>query len=399
MHTGRAPAAIIWLSGLGGQNVEQGLEELTKRIAFSCDRRAAAEATFAVRTALQPENVGGGAPVPRCTILRTDAAGSPPILDLYALPVAQSLIGDRADRSLPSQLWFAFRAVARVAPKAWKTRKLGLGKTRRERWQLSYARSWFVVMILGLVGVLGSLVATIAVTDLPLGLKFLQGGIMFVGGLSIWKSAFAKRIGSAALTGYSVVDYLDRGDDIGSQLRGQMAALLEHLGELKPPYESIDVVAYSFGSIVAIDTLFPHAQDPPPRLATIDTLITIACPFDFVRSYWNDYFTRRFSRAGAPDEWINVYAPSDVLASNFRNDPELNDSIAGIGVREGQAPAREPTNVAYLIDGQEKPVSGKDFFLLKGLRFHAQYWSSRVASEEGVFDEVIAHIGTRHTSL
>lgn len=349
-----------------------------------------------MRTAIQPENVGSSLRVSRGTILRTDAAGSPPILDLYALPVAQTLIGDRADRSLPSQLWFAVRAVARVARKAWKTRKLGLGKTRRERWQLFYARSWFVVMILGLVGVLGSLVATIAVTDLPRELKFLQGGIVFVGGLSIWKSAFAKRIGSAALVGYSVVDYLDRGDDIGSQLRGQMAALLEHLAELKPQHESIDVVAYSFGSIVAIDTLFPHVQDPPPRLATIDTLITIACPFDFVRSYWNDYFTRRFSRVGAPGEWINFYAPSDALASNFRNDPEFDDdAIAGIAVREGQAPAREPTNVTYLIEGQEEPVSGRDFFLLKGLRFHAQYWSSRVASEEGVFDEVIGHIGKR----
>lgn len=243
MDTGRAPAAIIWLSGLGAQKVEQDLEEITRRIAFACDRKAAAEATFAVRSAIQPENVGSGPRVSRCTILRTDATGSPPILDLYALPVAERLIGDRADRSLPSQLWSAVRAVAHVAPKAWKTRKLGLGKTRRERWQLFYARSFFVVMILGLVGVLGSLVSTIAVTDLPAELKFLQGGIMFVGGLSIWKSAFAKRIGSAALVGYSVVDYLDRGDDVGSQLRGQMAALLEQLGELKPPHESIDVVA------------------------------------------------------------------------------------------------------------------------------------------------------------
>lgn len=145
-------------------------------------------------------------------------------------------------------------------------------------------------------------------------------------------------MGTAALVTYSVVDYLDHGEDNGSELRGHLAALLEYLAESEERPATIDVVGYSFGSIVAIDALFPCVQEPPPRLSTIDRLITIACPYDFVRSYWPDYFTRRFSRAGAPPDWVNFYAPSDVLASNFRDDAAVDSAVRHVEVREGYPP-------------------------------------------------------------
>ena len=310
--TSRSPAAAIWIGGLGAQGVNEGLDEIAKRIAFACDRQDVAEAKFALRSAITPEQVGEKLAVPRATVLRTDGSGTRPILDLYGLPAARTLIGDRGDRSLLSQLGFAGRALVRVMRKAWKTRRSGHGKARVERYQLLYAWIWILVMIAGLLVLLGGLAATFAIGDLPTWLKILEGPILFFGGLGIWKSAIAKKLGSAALVGYSVVDYLDRGEDNGSQLRGQLAALLEHLAGLKDPHASIDVVTYSFGSIVAIDALFPCAQEPPPRLATINLLITIACPFDFVRSYWPDYFTKRFSRTATPGKWVNFYAPSDV---------------------------------------------------------------------------------------
>jgi hypothetical protein len=391
-RTDRSPAAAIWISGLGAQGIEEGLEDVAKRIAFACDRRDIPEPTFSVRTAIKPEQVGEKLQVPRCTVLRTDASGTKPVLDLYGLGTAQTIIGDRAERSLLHQLWYAVRAVGRSWRKAARTRKRKRGKTKRERSQLLYARIWLALMVVGLILLLGLLASTLAVGDLPAGLRLLEGAILFIGGLSIWKSPLARKLGNTALIGYSVVDYLDRSDDKGSQLRGQLASLLEHLAERKH-HRTVDVLAYSFGSIVAIDALFPYVQEPPPRLATIDRLITIACPFDFVRSYWPGYFTKRFSREDAPGRWVNFYAPSDVLASNFRDDSRLEEADERVEVREGQPPPCDPDNVAYLIDGREEPVSGKDALLLKGLRFHAQYWSSRVASEEAVFDQVVGHLG------
>lgn len=394
-HAGRGAAAVIWVSGLGAQGVDQGLVDIAKRVAFACDRHDVPEATFALRTDITPERVSASLTVPRATVLRTDGSGTRPVLDFYGIPTAPTIIGDREKRSLPSRLWFAARALARVVPKARRARKgpPDRGKVKAERVQLRYGRIWMLLMIVGLVLLIGGLVATFAFSDLPGWAKAIEAPLLFLGGLGIWKSTVAKRLGSTALVGYSVVDYLDRGEDKGSQLRGQLAELLEHLAELKRPHASVDLVAYSFGSIVALDALFPYVQEPPPRLATINRLITIGCPFDFVRCYWPDYFENRFSRAGAPTAWVNFYAPSDVMSSNFRDNQDVAEAQEHLKVRASQAPPPVPENVAYLIDGRTEPVSGKDALLLKGLRFHAEYWSSRVASEESVFDDVIGHLG------
>ena len=395
----RARAAVIWISGLGAQGVDQGLADIAKRVAFACDRRDVPEATFSLRTEIAPERVGETMTVPRATILRTDAAGTRPVLDFYGLATAPTLIGDRAMRSLLAQLWFAARVLARAVPRSRRACKGPDGaKTRVERVQLAYGRAWMALMIVGLILLIGGLAASFVAGDLPTWARFIEAPILLIGGLGIWKSAAARRLGATALVGYSIVDYLDRGEDNGSRLRGQLAELLEHLAELPRRHASVDVVAYSFGSIVAIDALFPYVRQPPPRVGTINRLITIGCPFDFVRCYWRDYFEQRFALAGAPKAWVNIYAPSDVFSSNFRDDGRYDlDAAAEANVRtrpdQPDPPAVE--SVPYLIDGRTEPVSGKDAVLLKGLRVHAQYWSSRVAAEEGVFDEVIGHIGRR----
>jgi hypothetical protein len=385
---------VIWIGGLGAQGVDDGLAEIAKRIGFACDRQDVAEATFAVRAAIAPEKVGDGFTVPRATLMRTDTAGTRPVIDLYGISTTETLVGDRAQRSLPIQVGFAGRTLARAVPRAIQARKHGRGKTPAERHQLMFAWLLMFVMIAGFLALLAAFATTLVVDDLPPRLRAFGGVILAFGGWGIWKSPFVKKLGTAALVIYSVVDYLDRGEDNGSQLRGRLAGLLEYLAESEEPPATIEVVAYSFGSIVAIDALFPYVQQPPPRLSTIDRLITIACPYDFVRNYWPDYFTRRFSRAGAPADWINFYAPSDVLASNFRDDATTGSAVRHVEVREEYPPPPAVVNVPYLIDGRDEPVSGRDSLLLKGLRFHGEYWSSRVASEEGVFDQVIGRLGS-----
>lgn len=123
-------------------------------------------------------------------------------------------------------------------------------------------------------------------------------------------------------TGIEVVaadKYLSVDERRGS-LQGQFAALLNHLAEKDDvKYDTIHVIGYSFGSIVALDALFPHNK-PGPRFDRIDTLVTIGCPFDFIRTYWPDYFKGRKRREGTPRRWINIYARADVLGSNFRDE-------------------------------------------------------------------------------
>jgi hypothetical protein len=75
------------------------------------------------------------------------------------------------------------------------------------------------------------------------------------------------------------------------------------------PYTRLHVVCNSFGSVVAIDSLFPTGgSEPAKRVRDVHTLITVGCPFDFIRSY----FDARGGFAGVPRQWLNIYREDDV---------------------------------------------------------------------------------------
>jgi hypothetical protein len=101
----RSPTAVIWIPGLGTQDVNENLVEIAKRIAFASNRSDKREATFAVRTALKTDKLGDGTVVPRATVLRTDRAGTRSVLDIYGLGTTRSLIG--SGRLPPSGVSFS----------------------------------------------------------------------------------------------------------------------------------------------------------------------------------------------------------------------------------------------------------------------------------------------------
>ena len=73
-------------------------------------------------------------------------------------------------------------------------------------------------------------------------------------------------------------------------------ALLEHLAEKEEVrYRRLDVVAYSFGTIVAIDAFFPLQGRPSRVFQDVETLGTIRCPFDLVRTFWPGYLDNRYA--------------------------------------------------------------------------------------------------------
>ena len=81
----------------------------------------------------------------------------------------------------------------------------------------------------------------------------------------------------------------------------------------------IHVVAYSFGSVVALDTFThdgPQGIPVPDGVAGATSLVTIGCPHDFVRLFLPKHYDgRRAHRAELP--WANVFVASDVFGSNF----------------------------------------------------------------------------------
>jgi hypothetical protein len=134
----------------------------------------------------------------------------------------------------------------------------------------------------------------------------------------------------------------------------------------------IHVLAYSFGSIVALDT-YTCTGTPPEDLADVPdgvkattSLVTVGCPHDFVALYMPTHFaTRKRHRTNIP--WHNVFVASDVFGSNFREDKK-SDTEAG---QPNTDMDWSVTNHRHLH--QEELTWGR-VLLGIGLRRHNKYW-------------------------
>lgn len=173
---------------------------------------------------------------------------------------------------------------------------------------------------------------------------------------------------------------------------GQFMALLEHIAEKSDQYRHIHVVAYSFGSLLAIDALFPNTR-PGPRLAMVKRLVTIGCPLDLVRTYYPNYFTQRQRIAGSPDRWINLYAPLDVFGSNFRNDSRRREADQGVTLLGREITAIGPErNIAYDAGLQIDQLNWFDVLTVKGMKLHGGYWTAEETPELNCFDSIVMEL-------
>lgn len=224
-------------------------------------------------------------------------------------------------------------------------------------------------------------------------LNGFQALVIVFAALGLFQKKSLKEVVSTIATEYVCAGNYIRMAHQKSVVLGQAAALLEHLAEKKEPYRHVHVVAYSFGTLVAIDTLFPHVQ-AGTRLNTISHLVTIGCPFDVVRTYWPDYFANRNRQAAVPSKWINLYAPLDVFGSNFRNDSRRGLAEKGIGIREKDTEeAVLPTsNIAYDVGMQSAQINLLDILTVKGIRIHSNYWTDEEAPEVSCFDTVAVEL-------
>jgi hypothetical protein len=129
------------------------------------------------------------------------------------------------------------------------------------------------------------------------------------------------------------------------------------------------LLGYSFGSLVAIDALFPESAPPAgiDRMGSaVKTLTTIGSPADAVRLYFPDYYPRTFARAPQL-AWTNVFNAADVFGSNFHDgsDQVRAESPLDFG-------GVTPTSLRYT---NEKLSLGA---VLKGRGFktHCGYWDT-----------------------
>lgn len=131
---------------------------------------------------------------------------------------------------------------------------------------------------------------------------------------------------------------------IRSAIKEQAKALLRPL--VSPDYR-ISVIAHSWGTVVAYDSLLDLlAEQPGLRVAN---LITLGSPLWAVRRFLDD---RSGRKPGQVARWVNVHARGDVvgawLSSGFRVDKEFE--VSNFGTAGAHSSYFVPHNVAVQRD-------------------------------------------------
>jgi hypothetical protein len=188
----------------------------------------------------------------------------------------------------------------------------------------------------------------------------------------------SKTIVTSIATEFACADrYLN--DGIQSQvILGNLDLLVEYIAENEPD-SKIHYHCYSFGSLIAMDYLFPLGNLPSTNTELhSEVLITIGNPYEFINSYYSNYFLNRSLIMEEKIKWINVYSISDALSSNFRNDSTRGDAMYGI-----KNSSLKPENLNYEIS-PDKSQNFYNFITMDGIRMHKLYWDSETNGQSCV---------------
>ncbi|MBN8641256.1 MAG: hypothetical protein J0L86_05520 [Flavobacteriales bacterium] len=169
-------------------------------------------------------------------------------------------------------------------------------------------------------------------------------------------------------TEFTAVDnYIQYGEQ-SQTIQGNLDALVEYIVE-NEPNPTIQFHTYSFGSIVAMDALFPIGNDVTYNTKeTINLLITVGAPFEFVKGFYPNFYENRNTFMTEKIQWVNVYSLMDAFASNFRNDNKAGNAHFGIIKNK-----EKPINLNYEI-ARKDTYNPFNFLTLKHIRMHRCYW-------------------------
>jgi hypothetical protein len=212
--------------------------------------------------------------------------------------------------------------------------------------------------------------------------------VLLVSFLELFKPNLKEIFAKSSIEFVSVIDYLSLGihRDV---INGKLADLVEYIVE-KQIYQNIHIISYSFGAIVAIDSLFPSGRQPGERFNNVNTLVTIGCPFDFLRVFWPGYFNKRQGLIDSPKRWLNIYSPVDIFASNFRDDSKNCEAEKTVNLTNLQDDVKlKPKNIVYSCGLEIEELSFWAWLTLMGIRAHTMYWEPQFESEISCFDILI----------
>ena len=165
----------------------------------------------------------------------------------------------------------------------------------------------------------------------------------------------------------TIDNYIQYGEQ-SQIIQGNLDALIEYIIE-NEENPTIHLHTYSFGSVIALDALFPLGNEPSANIQNnINLLITVGAPYEFINNYYPNFYSKRINVMSEKIEWINVYSTMDAFASNFRKDNKVGEAKYGIMGRK-----EVPINLNYEIARREK-YNLFSFLTLKHITMHQSYW-------------------------
>jgi hypothetical protein len=239
---------------------------------------------------------------------------------------------------------------------------------------------------------LATITSKIAQIDLPfkiVDIDFSYYSVMFIMPITTLLLLIiprSKEIVTSLATEFACVDnYIQYGEQ--SQLiLGNLDLLVEHICENNVD-SKIHIHSYSFGSILALDLLYPIGNIPSNNtLKNIELLITIGSPYEFVKAYYSNFYDSRCLDMDDKIKWINVYSTADALATNFRKDGAIG--LAHFGIKGSSI---KPININYEISPVQR-FSLINFITLYHLKIHRNYWDASTNGQSCIrmiFNEMI----------
>jgi len=165
----------------------------------------------------------------------------------------------------------------------------------------------------------------------------------------------------------TIDNYIQYGEQ-AQIIQGNLDALIEYIVE-NEENPTIHLHTYSFGSVIALDALFPLGNEPSANIQNkVNLLITVGAPYEFINNYYPKFYNERINKMSEKIKWINVYSTMDAFASNFRKDNKAKEPQYGI-----MGKIEKPINLNYEIARREK-YNLFSFLTLKHITMHQSYW-------------------------
>jgi hypothetical protein len=194
--------------------------------------------------------------------------------------------------------------------------------------------------------------------------------IIVSGSVAVLFPALQKIIRATAQE-YLCIHYYLKYGECKQEITGKLSSLIKEVAKYNSNITEVEIHTYSFGGILAIDTFFPKNNQPIDKSVSekVTHLVTVACPFDFLRVYYKHYFENRNNNNTSIKQWVNVFNKLDVLSSNFRNDTKTErseDKISPGGI--------SILNIEYEVTDTGQ-INWMDYLFLLSMKSHRMYWN------------------------